>query len=77
MGVWKVGDAEDPRRGEPVFTVANTANGLIALAMPGGSQQFNESEAVAVVFVTPETAERIRIHLSAAINEATGERSTS
>lgn len=61
MGVWKVSDAEDPSKGEAVFTVANTDNGLIALAGPRGA---------GLVFVTPATAERIRIHLSAAINAA-------
>jgi hypothetical protein len=61
MGVWTVSDAKDPHEGEVVFSVANTDNGLIALAGPSGA---------GLVFVTPETAERIRIHISAAIYAA-------
>lgn len=64
MGVWTVSDAENPREGEVVFSVANTDNGLIALAGPSGA---------GLVFVTPETAERIRIHISAAITAARGQ----
>jgi hypothetical protein len=64
MGVWKVSDAEDPREGKSVFTVANTDNGLIVLAIPDGQGH---------TFITPEMAERIRMHLLAAINAARDE----
>lgn len=62
MGVWKVGDSEDPREGETVVTIANTDTGVIAIAISGDSP--------GIAYVTPDTADRIRIHLSAAINAA-------
>lgn len=60
MGVWKVSDAGDPAVGKAVITIANTDTGLIAIAISGDSS--------GIAFVPVETAERIRIHLSAAIN---------
>jgi phage tail sheath gpL-like len=64
MGVWKVSDGEDPRAGKAVVTIANTDTGMIAIAVSGDS--------AGIAFVPVETAERIRVHLSAAINAARG-----
>ena len=64
MGVWKVSDGDDPREGQAVITIANTDTGLIAVAVSGDS--------AGIAFITPETAERVRVHLSAAINAARG-----
>lgn len=64
MGVWKVSDADNPAEGKAVITIANTDTGVIAIAISGDS--------AGIAFVPVETAERIRIHLSAAINAARG-----
>jgi hypothetical protein len=63
MGVWKVSGSIDHGDGRPVFIVENVGDGLILLtiAAPGHTT------------VTPETAERIRTHISAAISIARGD----
>jgi hypothetical protein len=63
MGVWTISAAEGTHGDEPVFTVANTDNGLISLTIPAPGH----------TTVTPETAERIRTHISAAISIARGD----
>lgn len=62
--MWKVSDGDNPAKGTAVITIANTDTGLIAIAISGNS--------AGIAFVPVETAERVRIHLSAAINAARG-----